>query len=130
VTLAAEVRSLDIEQIERVWRDALATGEAACEARGVSLHLVAQTDAAPCAPPAWLHAAVLHVCRELNPEALTLPSGAGHDTMHLAEIAPAAMIFVPSIGGRSHCPEELTAPEHLGLGVAALTRSILVIDRI
>jgi acetylornithine deacetylase/succinyl-diaminopimelate desuccinylase-like protein len=39
------------------------------------------------------------------------------------------MIFVPSIGGRSHCPEEDTAPEHLALGCIALARAIVAVDR-
>ena len=38
--------------------------------------------------------------------ASSLPSGAGHDSQNMAAIAPTGMIFVPSIAGRSHCPEE------------------------
>ena len=37
-----------------------------------------------------------------------MPSGAGHDAQQLARVMPAAMLFVPSIGGRSHCPDEHT----------------------
>jgi N-carbamoyl-L-amino-acid hydrolase len=37
-----------------------------------------------------------------------LPSGAGHDSQNLATVAPTGMIFIPSIGGRSHCPQEST----------------------
>jgi N-carbamoyl-L-amino-acid hydrolase len=33
---------------------------------------------------------------------LRMPSGAGHDAMIVARRAPSAMLFVPSIGGRSH----------------------------
>ena len=36
---------------------------------------------------------------------MRLESGAGHDTMALAQICPAGMIFVPSTGG-SHSPRE------------------------
>jgi N-carbamoyl-L-amino-acid hydrolase len=38
----------------------------------------------------------------------SLPSGAGHDAQNMAAIAPAGMIFIPSSGGRSHCPQEQT----------------------
>ena len=31
-----------------------------------------------------------------------MPSGAGHDAMVIGRYIPAAMLFVPSIGGRSH----------------------------
>jgi len=39
----------------------------------------------------------------------SLPSGAGHDSQNMASLAATGMIFVPSIGGRSHCPEENTS---------------------
>jgi beta-ureidopropionase / N-carbamoyl-L-amino-acid hydrolase len=129
VTLVAEVRSLEPSEVGRIWEAFLGAARAACAERGVELRLSAQTDAAPAAPPPWLHALVLGACRELDARAQTLPSGAGHDSGHLARVCPAAMIFVPSVGGRSHCPEEETAEEHLLLGVAALARAIVAVDR-
>lgn len=45
-----------------------------------------------------------------------MPSGAGHDAQILAPHLPAAMLFVPSIGGVSHDFSEDTAPRHLILG--------------
>ncbi len=52
-------------------------------------------------------------------------SGAGHDAQMMARICPAAMIFVPSLGGISHNPREETSPEHCALGVQALLRTVL-----
>lgn len=52
-------------------------------------------------------------------------SGAGHDAQMLARICPAAMIFVPSVGGISHNPAEVTRPEHLALGADVLLRTLL-----
>lgn len=63
-------------------------------------------------------------CLALDPRAITLPSGAGHDAMCVAHVAPAAMIFVPSIGGRSHVGDERTAPDDLELGVEALAATL------
>lgn len=40
-------------------------------------------------------------------------SGAGHDSLPMAEAVDTAMIFVPSKAGRSHCREEFTNYEHL-----------------
>lgn len=39
---------------------------------------------------------------------MRLPSGAGHDSQNMAPLAPTGMIFIPSVGGRSHSPAELT----------------------
>src|SRR4030095_9965345 len=41
-----------------------------------------------------------------------MTSGAGHDAQMIARIAPAAMIFVPSIGGIRHSPREHRSEEH------------------
>ena len=56
--------------------------------------------------------------------------GAGHDAMCLATIAPAAMLFVPSIGGHSHVGEERTSEADLLLGLDALVASIVEVDRV
>jgi N-carbamoyl-L-amino-acid hydrolase len=56
-----------------------------------------------------------------------MPSGAIHDALHLAEICPTTMIFVPSLGGRSHCPGEDTAPEHLEAGCRALAHTLAIL---
>ncbi len=47
-------------------------------------------------------------------------SGAGHDAQMIARIAPAAMIFVPSVGGVSHNPAEFTSPADLVAGAEVL----------
>ena len=45
-----------------------------------------------------------------------MPSAAGHDAQVLATIMPAAMLFVPSIGGISHHWTENTADAHIVTG--------------
>jgi N-carbamoyl-L-amino-acid hydrolase len=58
---------------------------------------------------------------------MRMPSGAGHDAQMLARVCPAAMIFVPSVGGLSHNPAELTADEHLVLGADVLLHTLLAL---
>jgi acetylornithine deacetylase/succinyl-diaminopimelate desuccinylase-like protein len=57
-------------------------------------------------------------------QATELVSGAGHDAQILAARYKVGMLFVPSVGGRSHCPEEHTDPSHLELGVRVLGRAL------
>ena len=54
-----------------------------------------------------------------------LYSGAGHDAQYIASVAPTAMIFVPSINGKSHCEEELTPYEDCAKGADVLLQTIL-----
>lgn len=57
-----------------------------------------------------------------------MPSGAGHDAAFLAKVAPSAMVFVPSVAGKSHCPEEWTPEADLSKGVAVLMQALLNTD--
>ncbi|MCF8563131.1 Zn-dependent hydrolase [Alicyclobacillus tolerans] len=52
-------------------------------------------------------------------------SGAGHDAQYIASYLPAAMLFVPSVGGKSHCEEELTSYEDCANGVNVLLEAAL-----
>ena len=52
-------------------------------------------------------------------------SGAGHDAVYMAKVAPAAMIFVPCIGGISHNEIEDAKPEHLEAGCNVLLGAML-----
>jgi N-carbamoyl-L-amino-acid hydrolase len=53
-----------------------------------------------------------------------MPSGALHDAMNLAALMPAAMLFVPSIGGISHAFDEDTAEADLVTGLRVLARAV------
>lgn len=56
-----------------------------------------------------------------------LPSGAGHDAANLAEITPTAMVFVPSVAGRSHSPLEDTRWSDIENGANVLLRTVLAL---
>ena len=74
---------------------------------------------APCDP--GLMRALSEACEQVSPGLWqVMPSGAGHDAQNLARVMPAAMLFVPSIGGISHHWAEDTSDADLALGVRAL----------
>ncbi|MHC2018116.1 hydantoinase/carbamoylase family amidase [Methylobacterium sp. CM6247] len=58
-----------------------------------------------------------------------MPSGAGHDAQNIARILPAAMLFVPSVGGISHHWTEDTSDADLAFGVRALGVAARVLSR-
>jgi hydantoinase/carbamoylase family amidase len=55
---------------------------------------------------------------------LRMPSGAIHDALHMAAFCPSGMIFVPSRGGKSHCPEEHTPIDELLPGCTVLAGTL------
>jgi N-carbamoyl-L-amino-acid hydrolase len=52
-------------------------------------------------------------------------SGAGHDAVYLARVAPTAMVFVPCVGGISHNEIEDAKPEDLTAGCNVLLNAVL-----
>ncbi|MSP60731.1 MAG: Zn-dependent hydrolase [Myxococcales bacterium] len=70
-------------------------------------------------------AAVERAAAQVGLRSHRMVSGAIHDALHMAEVTASSMIFVPSVGGRSHCPEEETRPEHLTAGATVLAHLLL-----
>jgi N-carbamoyl-L-amino-acid hydrolase len=56
--------------------------------------------------------------------AMHIPSGAGHDAMFVARVVPSAMMFVPSIGGRSHDISENTSDSDIVLGCKVFAEAV------
>jgi beta-ureidopropionase / N-carbamoyl-L-amino-acid hydrolase len=56
---------------------------------------------------------------------MDIVSGAGHDAVYMARVAPTAMIFVPCVGGISHNEIEDAKPEDLAMGCAVLLNAVL-----
>ena len=62
--------------------------------------------------------------RAAGVETRDMTSGAGHDSQILTVAASVGMLFVPSIGGRSHCADEATAAEDVVLGTRVLATAL------
>ncbi|WP_416176561.1 Zn-dependent hydrolase [Clostridium sp.] len=56
-------------------------------------------------------------------------SGPGHDAQFVADMLPTTMIFVPSIGGHSHCEIENTPLDNCLKGANVVLQTILAIDK-
>jgi N-carbamoyl-L-amino-acid hydrolase len=67
-------------------------------------------------------AATLHLTAK--PE----PSGATQDAQSIGHLAPMGMIFIPSIGGISHAPQEFSRPQDIVNGANVLLESVLTLD--
>lgn len=70
----------------------------------------------PTAMDAELIDIIAEAAAESGASHVRMPSGAGHDAMILARRIPAAMMFVPSIGGRSHGISENTSEADIRRG--------------
>ena len=90
------------------------------------VEVVSRADPAICS--GVVRNAIRAACESSGQDHLAMACGAGHDAMHIAEIAPMGMILVPCRDGRSHCPEEWTEPDDLAAGVEVLYETVLNLD--
>jgi N-carbamoyl-L-amino-acid hydrolase len=80
---------------------------------------------APCEFDAGLVARVREAAGTLGCSHLDIVSGAGHDAVYIARVAPTAMIFVPCEGGISHNEIESATPADLAAGCNVLLHAAL-----
>ena len=53
------------------------------------------------------------ICNKLGYSYMILNDGSGHDAMMMTEFTDTNMLYVPSVGGLTHCPEEWTDYEDI-----------------
>jgi hydantoinase/carbamoylase family amidase len=129
VAFSLDIRSPDdakLDAIEAAFEQAMQRARAS---RGVTVTLEAFERRKPTPMTPFMREAIARGIGTLGKPSLDVPSGAGHDAMSLGKIVPTAMIFVPSIGGRSHVAEERTGDDDLELGVEALAAAVAEVDR-
>ncbi|MDB5598645.1 MAG: Amidase, hydantoinase/carbamoylase [Xanthobacteraceae bacterium] len=68
--------------------------------------------------------AIATAAADYGEQTMSLPSGAGHDAMVLGRFIPSAMMFVPSIGGRSHDITENTSDADIVAGCRVLASAV------
>ena len=128
VTLSVELRDLS-EEVLRTLADDIRQ-RAATIARQTRTEITMRL--ASRNPPALAHATMQQaIARGADRAGLgsaRLPSGAGHDAQMIAALCPMGMIFVPSVGGISHSPRELTTWQDCARGAAVLLNAVLEID--
>jgi beta-ureidopropionase / N-carbamoyl-L-amino-acid hydrolase len=127
--LVVDLRSDDGQELS-AWAERIrALAEQAVAGTKVKLadfRQLSATEPTTCAPA--LAALLREAAGELGLQQQDIVSGAGHDAAFLSQIAPAAMLFVPSRDGMSHCSQEWTDSDALAKGVAAVLRAVRAFD--
>jgi N-carbamoyl-L-amino-acid hydrolase len=125
VKLVVELRDLDAAKITRLG------GQIAARAKEIAAQTKTQIEMRPAAfhEPALatpeVQASIEAAATKLGLKHMRLPSGAGHDAQAMAMLGPMGMIFVPSVGGISHSPKELTKWEDCARGAQVLMLAVL-----
>lgn len=104
-----------------------------CQPRLQQLNLHSQlqslSQSTPTACSSLLMQAIESAAQQVQLATLRMPSGAGHDAVYAALTGPAAMIFIPCLQGRSHCPQESVTCQQLADGARVMARTLLILDQ-
>lgn len=123
--LSIDIRSITAKAKERVARAVEGRAREIAAERGMKVEILPIRSEEPVDLDAGLIRLIEAICEEKKLPYEVMPSGAGHDAMQMAKIAPAGMIFVPSKKGISHNPLEWTDPDEICLGAQILLETIV-----
>lgn len=125
--LSLDFRDLEPARVEQLGRAITAAAQNVAQRHGLEVDVDLEPAVAPCRLDSGIQQIIAEAAAARGLVASSLPSGAGHDSQNLAAVAPTGMIFVPSIGGRSHCPDEDTAWDDVENGANVLLDTIVAL---
>lgn len=125
VHFTVDIRSWDDRHASRAWDLLRADFEAAAKQHGCLLRIEETWKVDHSEFDERLVRLVLRVAEDLGYSSMPMVSGAGHDASYLNRVCPTAMIFVPSIGGRSHVEVEHTRWEDCEAGCNVLLHCMI-----
>jgi len=128
--MTIELRDLSPEKLRRLGEALRARSRDIAASTRTTIELTPAHVTPPASASADVQSAIERAANARRWTTMRLPSGAGHDAQMMAQIAPMGMIFVPSVGGVSHSPKELTHWDDCARGADALLGTVLEMDRV
>ncbi|MCP4294728.1 MAG: M20 family metallo-hydrolase [Proteobacteria bacterium] len=126
-TLFLEFRSSSEDDLEEINQRILELLTETTDAKDLSFIINSRESQKPVAMDENCQSLINQSCQRLSIDPMIIASGASHDAVNMANLTPTGMIFVPSIGGRSHCPDERTEDNDLIAGANVVLHSILAL---
>jgi N-carbamoyl-L-amino-acid hydrolase len=128
VTMVLELRSLDQDHIEQVYTRILDDAKPVLDEDGLTLDTRPLSDAPGVYCDETFQDALQEAAAHYGTSHRKMPSGAGHDAMQVANVCPIGMLFVPSLGGRSHTPDEQSRPKDIQQAAQVMLRALVNLD--
>src|SRR5213078_637759 len=119
-----DIRGVDEGRFRAVFDDVSAFARTAAETRGMEAEIAQRQDLPATPLDARVVRALEAAARSTGEPYTTMPSGAAHDTMCVAERVPSAMVFVPCKDGISHHPAEDADPADAALAAEIILNAI------
>jgi N-carbamoyl-L-amino-acid hydrolase len=128
VAASLELRDLRTETMQALFAEIEREAHRIGEESGTSFTFTSSFSSSPAPTDPRVQQAVQTAANALGLSTRRIPSGAGHDTQSMARFAPAGMIFIPSVNGISHSPQEFSHPEDIENGANVLLHALLALD--
>jgi N-carbamoyl-L-amino-acid hydrolase len=128
--VSIELRDLSTQKLAAMMDDIRARAREIAATTRTTIEFSQAMAAAPAVATPEVQSAIERASGSLGLSAARLPSGAGHDAQNMALLGPMGMIFVPSVGGVSHSPKELTHWDDCARGANVLLQTVLEMDRV
>lgn len=120
VSFTIDIRDIEQDAIQKTIDRITACAEKISLERGVKIQFRTIGSSLPIRLSSRIMDTVKRAVSSCSDSWMTMNSGAVHDAAMMAAITDVGMIFVPSVGGKSHNPEEYTSPSDIALGCQAL----------
>lgn len=124
VEMWVDIRGIDAEDIAATARAVREAAARIADREGTRIQLETLSTDSPVPMDSDVIRTIEAACRRAGVAYRRMPSGAGHDAMNMAKLAPAGMIFIPCRRGVSHNPDEYAAPEDILTGIDVLTETL------
>jgi N-carbamoyl-L-amino-acid hydrolase len=128
VRLGVEFRDLDMANLARAEEELRRIAGEIASANGVQVAVRSQETTRAVLISPRMQEMVAEAAARCGLAQQRLPSGAGHDAQAMESITDVAMVFVPSVAGISHSPEEFSTPEARANGASVLLHLLLLAD--
>lgn len=128
VRLSLDIRSRSTAELDSMSNEIFTALNQAAAKRAVSCKIMPTLTVEPADMNELLQTYLRKSAADRGYKVMAVSSGAGHDALPIARKIPAAMVFVPSRGGRSHCPEEYSSADDLARAVVIVSDSIKMMN--
>jgi N-carbamoyl-L-amino-acid hydrolase len=129
VRMILEARSTDPAALDHFEEELWKRAEGELQHRGLLLSIAPLSQTLPTGCSQLVQDTIEKAATAAGLSSTRLPSGAGHDGVFVARIAPMGMIFVPCTDGRSHAPEEWAEPADCANGARVLAETLILLDK-
>jgi N-carbamoyl-L-amino-acid hydrolase len=125
VKFSIDLRNIDDENLDAMDAEIKAFIEKTSKETGLPIELKQVSYFKPCQFEKGCVEAVEKATKALGYSHMDAVSGAGHDAVYVARLAPAGMVFIPCKDGISHNEIEDAKPEHITAGCNVLLHAMI-----